>query len=252
MRRAWGSPVSPTSSGRPARGNGAVIADARSYAVEGELPYATIVSWLRTGALPGAFDGLATDRAEIGRLTPDLASVSEELAALVEQLPEGEQRLRLWQAVTRALMGSSRPTLLIADDLHWADRETAQCLHYLLRVSAPDASHGAEVATAGLLIVATARSGDIDPDSPLANLIRGSRAIDRLTEIDLEPLSRADTAVLAGRLTGTAIDESTASGSGGIPRATRCSSWSRCGPAGPMPPASARRCKRSSSPGSPS
>jgi predicted ATPase len=71
-------------------------------------------------------------------------------------------------------------------------------------------SHAADGGTdgPGLLIVATARSGDIEPDSPLANLLRGSRTLDRLTEIELEPLSRADTVVLAGRLTGAAIDES--------------------------------------------
>ena len=47
--------------------------------------------------------------------------------------PEAEQRQRLFDAVARAFRAPGAPLLLVADDLHWCDRETLQFLHYLLR-----------------------------------------------------------------------------------------------------------------------
>ena len=88
--------------------------------------------------------------------------------------------------LSAAILASAGPLLLVADDVHWADHETLQFLHYLLR-SAPDAP---------LLVAATARSDEL---ASLEELVTALRATERLEEIVLGRLSRDETAVLAGR-----------------------------------------------------
>jgi DNA-binding SARP family transcriptional activator len=159
---------------------GAAIAEARAYPAEGALAYAPVAAWLRCEALIAR-----RVRLDRRRLT-ELARVLPEIALTPEPLPESEQRRRLFDALAAAILGSGAPLLLIADDLHWADRETLQFLHYLLR-SAPGAP---------LLIAATARSEEID--GALTELLTALRTADRLEEIELARLSREETAVLAG------------------------------------------------------
>jgi DNA-binding SARP family transcriptional activator len=164
---------------------GAVTAGARSYAVEGTLPYAPLVAWLREPAV-------AARRA---RLDPGYAGA---LSRLLPELPgdarpdDGEDRVRLFEAAARALLAGPEPLLLIADDLHAADPYTGQFLHYLLR-----AEPGAP-----LLVVATARTAETDPDHPLHRLVSGLRALDRCDVVELDRLGAAEAAALAGRLAG--------------------------------------------------
>jgi DNA-binding SARP family transcriptional activator len=164
----------------------AAIASARSYPAEGALAYGPVAAWLRSEAL--APRRVRLDR---GRLA-ELARVLPEVAARPEPLPESEQRQRLFDALAAALLGSSVPVLLVADDLHWADRETLQFLHFLLR----------SAAGAPLLVAATARSEDLG--DALTELVTALRASDRFHELELGRLSREDTAVLAGLDAGAA------------------------------------------------
>ncbi len=117
-----------------------------------------------------------------------------ELDETPRPLPESEQRQRLFDALAHAI-GIAEPLLLVADDVHWCDPQTLQFLHYLIR-SRPGAR---------LLVAATARREDLDAPG-LHDLLTGLRALDRGTEIALPPLSAADTAVLAERLAGKAVD----------------------------------------------
>jgi DNA-binding SARP family transcriptional activator len=162
---------------------GAVVASARSYRAEGTLAYAPVVSWLRDL-------GVARWR---GHLQP------AQLAALAPLLPElGVEpapadpgaRLRLFDAAMGALHARGKPVLLIADDLHAADSPTLQFLHYLLRAEAPGP----------VLVAATARLAETDPGHPVPALLAGLAALGRCTELPLDRLNRAETAVLAGRL----------------------------------------------------
>jgi DNA-binding SARP family transcriptional activator len=169
---------------------GATAAEARSYPAEGALAYAPVVAWLRAEPVKARLRRL--DRArltELARLLPELLA---ELPGLPrpEPLPEGDHRQRLFDAVAQALLAAGPPLLLVADDLHWGDRETMQFLHYLLRVE-PGAR---------LLVAATARREEIDPGHPLHDLITGLHALDRCSEIRLERLTRAETAALAERI----------------------------------------------------
>jgi DNA-binding SARP family transcriptional activator len=159
---------------------GAAVAEARSYPAEGALAYGPVAAWLRAEALVAR-----RVRLDRRRLT-ELARVLPEVALAPDPLPEDEQRRRLFDSLAAAIVGSGAPLLLVADDLHWADCETMQFLHYLVR-SAQDAP---------LLVAATARTEEID--GALAELVTALRATERLHEIELGRLSREETAVLAG------------------------------------------------------
>ena len=175
---------------------GVLTAEARSYLAEGALAYGPVVAWLRSEAL-AARRGRVDRRhlSELGRLLPELAQ--EHGLAPPEPLPGSEQRQWLFDALVRAIRAPDAPLLLVADDVHWADPETLQFLHYLLR-SEPDAP---------LLVAATSRREELDRSHPLNDLLAGLRSLERLTELELPPLSRQETAVLAERLSGQPLAE---------------------------------------------
>jgi DNA-binding SARP family transcriptional activator len=171
---------------------GALTAGARAYAAEGALAYGPVVAWLRAESLSGHVAGLDRPHlTELARLLPELLTTVPGLAR-PESLPEGEQRQRLFDAIGRAILAVPGPLLLVADDLHWYDRETLHFLHYLLRV-APRAR---------LLVAATARREELVPQHPLHNLLAGLRVLECSTEIELGRLTRGETAALAERLAG--------------------------------------------------
>jgi predicted ATPase len=132
---------------------GAATAEARSYPAEGALAYGPVVSWLRSDALAGQFGRL--DRAQLDELARLLPELRPPAPGLPPPAPpaERDQRRLLFEALARAVLAPPGPLLLVADDLHWADRETLQFLHYLLRAE-PDAP---------LLVVATVRREELDP-----------------------------------------------------------------------------------------
>jgi DNA-binding SARP family transcriptional activator len=176
---------------------GALTSAAHSYAAEGALAYSPVVTWLRSEALRPRLDRLDRVRlSELSRLLPELLT---EVPGLVrpEPLLDPDERQRLFDAAARAVLASGAPLLLVADDLHWSDRETLQFLHFLIRV-APDAP---------LLIAATARREEIDDQNPLTDLLAGLHRLSRLTEIELGRLTRDETAILAQRLTGRPAEE---------------------------------------------
>jgi DNA-binding SARP family transcriptional activator len=174
---------------------GALTATARSYPVEGVLAYEPVVSWLRSEEVKPRLRRLDPQRlAVLSGLLPELAT---EVPA---PLSERERRQRLFDAIAEAVAGSGRPVLLVADDLQWWDRESLQVLHYLVR-SRPEAK---------LLVAATCRQEDLGLRHPLHELVDGLRVLDRVTEVGLERLTRAETAMLAERLTGDRLAASAA------------------------------------------
>jgi DNA-binding SARP family transcriptional activator len=175
---------------------GVRTARTRSYAAEGGLPYGPIIDWLRSPAFKAARAQLdAPWRAEVSRLLPEVAS---ERAGLRPTNPMTEpwQRQHLFEALLRAVLLGRGPLLLMLDDLQWCDKDTLEWLHYALRAQ-PDGR---------LLIVGTLRTEE-EPDNPgLRAFVRDLRALDRLVEIDLGPLSDAETASLAAQVTGRNLD----------------------------------------------
>jgi hypothetical protein len=166
---------------------GAVTAEARSYPAEGALAYGPVAAWLRARPLAARRGTLSRARlAELGRVLPESGVPPP------DEPPDGEQRLRLFDALAAAVLAPAAPLLLVAEDVHWADRETLRFLHYLVR-SAPRAP---------LLVAATARAEELDEAHPVVELAAGLRALDRCVEIELGPLSPEETTLLAEKLAG--------------------------------------------------
>lgn len=177
--------------------HGAVTAEARCYAAEGEVAYGPVVSWLRSDALRSRLVQLNGARlSELARLLPELMVELPDLGRPAA-LPESEQRRRLFDAVSATVLAATGPVLLVLDDLQHADRETCQFVHYLLRAR-PQAR---------LLVVATARREDIDVDHAAHELLAGLQTTDRLSELEVDRLGPAETAQLAAGLTGAPLGE---------------------------------------------
>ena len=176
---------------------GALTIEARSYAAEGALAYGPVIDWLRSDALTMRRSRLErTTLIELARLLPEIGNLIPDLPA-PDPLSDSDRRQRLFDALAQAVLAPGAPLLLTIDDLQWSDHETLQFIHYLVRV-APQSR---------LLIATTARREEIDDDHPINDLVIGLHALDRLTSIELERLSRQETALLAGQLAGESLDE---------------------------------------------
>ena len=176
---------------------GFMTAYSRSYGVEGRLSLGPVIDLLRSENIRPHIASL--DKVwitEIARLLPELLI---EHSDLVPPAPISEygQRQLFFEALARAIHASQHPLLLWIDDLHWADQETLEWLHFLIRFEPHDA----------LLIVGTARSEESPPQHPLALLARQLRMDEKISTIELSPLDAAETAKLASEVRGYALEE---------------------------------------------
>ena len=179
------------------RRRGAAVGHARSYAIEADLGYSVVISWLRTADLADQQRRLSpTDRSELARLLPELGAGRATTPGLVHEL----DRMRLFEAVGALLSRAGRPVLLVLDDAQWADSLSLQVIHYLLR----------QPANARLIVVATVRREDLDAHHPLAAITTQLQATDRVVEVQLDRLSRDDTHQLARNLLGNDLDPTSA------------------------------------------
>ena len=128
--------------------------------------------------LAGALHGLIAEHADV--LPPPLPALDDRTA----------DRHRLFRAI-REVLDAAGPTLLVLEDVHWADDATGEFLRFLL--AAPPSS---------LSIVATVRVEDLDPAAPVANVL--SRLPREVTHrrIALAPLDADGVAELANHLLG--------------------------------------------------
>lgn len=177
---------------------GILTALARCYAAEGALAYAPIAAWLRAPALAATIAKLeAPWLSEVARLVPEVTSLR---AGLKQPGPftEGWHRQRLFEALARAITGPSHTSagrVLLIDNAQWADRESIEWLHYLLR----------RHPCLPLVVVATVRD-DMPLDShPLRALQLSMARENQLVEIELAPLSSRETTELAEGITGRAL-----------------------------------------------
>ncbi len=157
---------------------------ARCYPAEGSLPYAPAVDWLRRHALPRLEEVWLV---ELSRLMPELLKAYPKLSPPAA-LNKAWQRQRLFEALARAILGNRGRLLLVIEDIHWCDQDTLEWLHFLLRFDAQ----------APLLVVATQRVEEIPAAGyPLKNLQTALKGVGKFTEIELKPLSQAESYQLA-------------------------------------------------------
>ena len=174
--------------GRRVRVAGHVVASARAYEAAGRLPWGPVVDLLRSDALRSHIDTLDTVwRAELARLLPELLGASP--PPTPSRSGDLAQRHRLFDAVSRAIVGD-RPRLLIIDDLQWCDAETIELIGFVVR-SGP---------TAPVLIVGTVRSEEIPEHHPLVEVVDGLGRDHAVTTVPLDRFDEATTATLAARL----------------------------------------------------
>ena len=121
------------------------------------------------------------------RLLPELAEQTSVSLPKYVAPPEQERRL-MFRAVGRYLANVAGPmgTLLVLDDLQWAEVDTLDLLATLVRsVTAPSAEPP-------LRIIGAYRSTDIRPEDPLSILLENLGRAQLTTAIELGPLAAAE------------------------------------------------------------
>ncbi len=162
----------------------------RAYESCKKLAYAPVVDWLRSEDLRPVWQTLEPVwLTEIARLLPELLAQHPDLPQ-PQPLTENWQRYRLFEGLSRAVLQTDSPVLLVLNDLQWCDQETLEWLSYLLRFDQK----------ASLLLVGTARTEEVDNEHSLNPLWRDWRRTGLLTEIELGPLDAAETTTLAEQI----------------------------------------------------
>jgi predicted ATPase len=87
--------------------------------------------------------------------------------------------------------------LVLFDDLQWADKETLEWLHFLLRFDA----------SAPLLLVGTVRMSEITANHPLTSLQQELHRDGRIQEIALAPLPATASDELAQQIVGSQLSD---------------------------------------------
>ncbi len=119
-------------------------------------------------------------------------------------------REQLYAAVTEQLSALARdrpPLMLVFEDIHWLDEASAALLAQTLRA----------LRQLPLLVLLTARDGELPDNPPILGLLRGLRHDRQLEELELLPLSPGETALLAGRVAPGIDGRRVAAESGGNP-----------------------------------
>ena len=133
-------------------------------------------------ALWGACDGLSTPRA--------LAPVHEIAAQIAErgrQLPhDDDARDRLFRLLLEELTRSERATIVVLEDLHWADAATLDFLRFM----------GRRIQRSSAVFIATYREDELAASHP-ARLALGELTGQHVIRMRLAPLSPAAVEVLA-------------------------------------------------------
>ncbi|GAA2567281.1 AAA family ATPase [Winogradskya consettensis] len=125
--------------------------------------------------LIGYCDDLGTRRT-LGPIRDLLGSVGPRLT---EALTEGRDRNQLLDALRAELNWARRPTVLVVEDVHWADEATLDALRYLVR----------RVAGMPVVLLLTYRDDEIDRTHPLRDLLGLVSRAERVRRLPLAPLS---------------------------------------------------------------
>lgn len=139
-----------------------------------ELPVRLSMYW-------GACDALQTPR-PLGPLYDIAAQAAGELQVALESDAE---RLRVFGSFLDLL--STRPSLVLLEDLHWADEATLDLLRYI----------GRRIARTRSLVVGSFRSDELGPSHPL-RLVLGDLATSGVQRLAPQPLSLDAVRELAG------------------------------------------------------
>ena len=173
---------------------GGRVLTGHAYETERALPFAPWVGVLRGGL-----------RLHDEELAPPLNPVWQgELAKLLPELGEprsagvGGNPIRVFEAVSHFLreLVSSRPLLLVLENLQWADETSLRLFTFLVR----------RIDAWPLLMVGIVRKEELGESTVLRRLLQETNGRSSLQQLSLGALSRADTATLVRALAGRDID----------------------------------------------
>jgi class 3 adenylate cyclase/tetratricopeptide (TPR) repeat protein len=161
---------------------------------EGLLPYQPFVESLRHAVTHLPADERAAlvasgEGRQLARLVPDLQTAD----AATRGADHDADRHQLLSEVTSFLarLGESSPTLMILDDLQWADTATVLLLKHVARLSGTR-----------LLVLGTFRDVELPADSPIGQAIAGLRREQLLERVQLTGLDRDGVARLVANWAG--------------------------------------------------
>ena len=163
---------------------------------ETALPYAPVAQALRglgRGLEPAALDELVgPGRSLLARLLPELGPDEESTSAG----PWGQARL--FQALLALLerLADRSPTVLVIEDLHWADHSTLDLLAFLHRNL-----------QAGLLLMLTYRSDELHRRHPLRPFLAELDRSGRAERLEVGPFDRVEVAELLAGILGRRPDD---------------------------------------------
>ena len=135
-----------------------------------------------------------------GDVAPELVLLRPELRTRIAVLGEATgERFALFDAIASFLarISLARPTLIVLDDLHWADEPSLALLRHTLQVNGASST----------MVVATYRDTDIAADCPLVQSLVSLRREVPTVELALRGLDRADVATLLGAAHRDALDD---------------------------------------------
>lgn len=133
--------------------------------------------------LVGTCDDLSIPR-PLGPLHDLAGAVS---APLEEALADGAPPYEVHRLLVAELRLPPQPTVLVLEDVHWADEATLDVVTVLAR----------RIASLPVLLVLTRREGEARPDHPVHAAISATRSDDSMF-LALDPLSQSAVASLAG------------------------------------------------------
>jgi len=153
----------------------------------GRLVFLTGEAGIGKTAVSTALADLAADRLSVRWGTcDDIATAAPlgpftdavpELAELLEDAGTDVHRTALFRRLRRAL--SDRPTLVVLEDVHWADEATLDLLRFL----------GRRLGDLPVLVVATSREDQVPPGHPLATLLGDLATTPGVLRLRLVPLT---------------------------------------------------------------
>ncbi len=203
--------------GRLVAADGGLVVRTRCFGVSAAA-LAPVADWLGSDVFTAAIatlPGLWKD--EVRRLVPDRRPGEGKAQPLPLEhasqraMADSWQRHRFFEALAHAVTSVDQPLLMMLDDFHWADKETASWIAFLLHMARDFP----------VLVVAAARTDEFRRQPALNVELGQLRAVGLIRELEVAPLDLAGTAELGGRLFGRALDDAEArllhAASGGYP-----------------------------------
>ncbi len=161
-----------------------------------DFPYSPLASALGAvdpSTLQPAVSALhAQGRRELGHVFPALLPATDVAGISEEAVPQS--RLFGWILALLRALAADRCTLLVVEDIHWADLSTREFLQFLVR----------NMRSERLAVVCTLRSDEPRADGSIRRLVVDLCRDDRVKRVDLPPLTKESVVRLVKDLVGRA------------------------------------------------